>query len=110
MSEAATSDFRVSGPVTFANVTGIRARGEAAIAAGGDRVVLDVSGIEHGNSVALALLIAWFRAAEVAGKSIVFTGVPAELENIVELSGLTDVLPLQGAEPAEHTFPAEAGR
>jgi phospholipid transport system transporter-binding protein len=79
----------------------IRAEGAAAIAAGGDTVMVDLSGLEQGNSVAVALLMAWLRAAARDGKSLSFTGAPAELTNIIELSGMTDVLPLHDSAPAQ---------
>lgn len=102
-------DYRVTGRVRFANLMDIREAGEAAITAGGDDVVVDLSGIENGNSAAVALLIAWYRAAESQDKSIRFVAAPAELENIVELSGLRDVLPLTANGAERDALPAEAG-
>jgi ABC-type transporter Mla MlaB component len=89
--------YRLSGRVTFDNLVQIREEGEAAIVGAGDRAEIDLSGLEHGNSAAVALLMAWFRAAESLDKRIVFEAPPIELVNIVELSGLTDVLPLSGS-------------
>lgn len=90
----------------------IRKEGEVAITAAGDPVVVDLSGIENGNSAAVALLMAWFRAAQAQEKSIRFVGARAEIRNIVELSGLTAVLPIEDTVGVEDpkTFPAEAGR
>lgn len=112
MSAASSFDYQVRGRVGFGNLMQIRKEGEAAIAAAGDQVVVDLSGIENGNSAAVALLMAWFRAAEALEKSIRFVGARAEVRNIVELSGLTDVLPMEAAGAARdpETFPAEAGR
>lgn len=96
-----SADYRLTGAVTFDSMARIRAEGAAAIAAAGKRVLVDLSGLERGNSVAVALLMAWLRAAQHEDKSLVFAGAPAELTNIIELSGMTDVLPLQDAAPAQ---------
>ncbi|HEX7036834.1 MAG TPA: STAS domain-containing protein [Pseudomonadales bacterium] len=104
---AGGSDYRLSGRVQFSNFMKYREEGEAAIEAAANGVVIDLSGLENGSSVAVALLTAWYRAAEQRGKSIRFVGVPVDLQDIIDLSGLTEVLPLDeaGAEPA-----AEEGR
>ena len=100
MSESSASEYRVEGRVGFDNLMRIREEGEAAIAAAGPHVVMDLSRLDNGNSAAVALLMAWFRAAESEDKTIRFTAAPAELENFIELSGLTDVLPLDGSPAA----------
>lgn len=94
MSDADAVSYRLQGPVTFDNLAELRAQGEAAIAAADGRAVVDLSGLESGNSVAVALMMAWFRAAELHDKAIAFAGVPDELSRIIALSGMADVLPL----------------
>lgn len=106
---AGGSDYRLSGRVRFRNFKKYRGEGEAAIEAAPNGVVIDLSGLEHSNSAAVALLMAWYRAAEQRDKSIRFVGVPVDLMDIVELSGLTEVLPVQGA-GTETPFSAEEGR
>jgi phospholipid transport system transporter-binding protein len=104
--------FRLTGAVSLANLMDIRRQGEAALAAAAPPVRMDISGLENGNSAALALLMAWFRAARAQDKAVTFTGVPAELQKIIELSGMTSVLPLEhqtpvdsaGRESAEQAF------
>ncbi|MEQ8857339.1 MAG: STAS domain-containing protein [Pseudomonadales bacterium] len=91
-------DFRLEGSVTFANLLALRGAGEAAIAAAGDRVRVDLSPLEAGNSLAVALLMTWFRTAEHAGKSVSFAGAPDDLERIIGLYGVDDVLPLAAAD------------
>lgn len=93
----AAADYRLEGAVSFETMARIRAAGEAAIDEAGERAVVDLSGLESGNSVTVALLMAWLRAAERAGKTLVITAAPVELINIVELSGMTSVLPLAEA-------------
>jgi phospholipid transport system transporter-binding protein len=86
----------------------LRKAGEEAIAEADDQVEFDLSGIENGNSAGVALLIAWFREAERLDKRIVFHHVPEDLRNIVDLSGLTPVLPVQNGRDGD--TPAGAGR
>lgn len=105
MSDAGAIDYRLRGRVTFGNLVRIREEGRQAIARAGEQAVFDLSGLERGNSAAVALLMDWFRAAEHGGKSIRFVAPPVELENIVELSGLTDLLPLGAATAAAETGP-----
>ena len=85
-----------------------RRRGEAAIGAAGTRVCIDLSGLTNGNSAALALLLAWCRAARAGDKALVFTGVPEKLRSIIGLTGMAELLPLEDAR-VEHRAPA-AGR
>lgn len=94
---SAAADYRLDGAVSFETMAEIRAQGEAAIAEAGERAVVDLSGLKHGNSVTVALLMAWLRAAERDGKEVVFIAAPVELVNIIELSGMTSVLPLAEA-------------
>jgi phospholipid transport system transporter-binding protein len=98
LSEASDVTYRVQGQVSFDNLVRIRDEGELAMADAGGRVVMDLSALENGNSAAVALLMAWFRAAENQDKSIVFVAAPTDLVSFVELSGLTDVLPLVDAD------------
>jgi phospholipid transport system transporter-binding protein len=86
--------FALRGPVTLANLQDVRRQGEAALAAAGTRASIDLSGLTQGNSAALAVLMAWFRRAQSLGKSVIFTGAPVELQKIMELSGMSRVLPV----------------
>lgn len=93
MNDVAIS-HRLEGPVTVANLVDLRGAGEAAIEASEGRAVVDLSGLEASNSLSVALLMAWFRAAERSGKELEFIGAPDELSSIIELSGMNEVLPM----------------
>jgi ABC-type transporter Mla MlaB component len=80
--------------VDFDNLVEIRAAGERHIDASSEPV-FDLSGLKQSSSVAVALLVAWFRYAHVHGKVVTFVGVPTELMNIIEVSDLEEVLPVQ---------------
>ncbi len=87
---------RLSGSVTFDNLAEIRRVGETRIreAQHGD-IAFDCSGLEEASSVAVALLVAWHRAAGRCGKSVTFRGASLGLRNIAEFSGLGDLLSLE---------------
>ena len=87
-------DDRLSGVIDFDNLVEIRRDGESRINEATETVRFDLSGLEKANSATVALLIAWFRAAEAQRKSIVFVEVAPELRNIIAFSGLEEVLPL----------------
>lgn len=94
MSDPGEVTCRLTGRVTFDTLARTRAEGEARIAEAGERVIVDLSELQHGNSAAVAVLMAWWRLADHLDKSIVFANAPAGLRNIIELSGMTSVLPL----------------
>lgn len=98
MNASGPATYRVDGRITFDSLTRVRTEGEARIAEAEGPVVIDLSGLEHGNSAAVALLMAWWRDAEHQEKAISFVGAPAALRNIVELSGVSDILPLGAAD------------
>lgn len=92
---ADANGFRLPGSVSFDNFTDVRTAGEHAISENGNECVLSLSGLGQSNSIAVALLVAWFRFANSHGKSIVYVDVPEDLRNIIEVSGLTEVLHLR---------------
>ena len=90
---ALSAEGRLSGRVGFDNLVEVRAAGEARIQEGETRrIAFDCSGLSEANSVAVALLIAWQRAAERCGKTVVFRGASQDLRNIAEFSGLNEML------------------
>jgi len=91
----------VEGTVTFDNLMERREAGEQAIAGAAGELVFDLGGLEAGNSAAVALLMAWFRAADRQEKAVRFVGVPQELRSILDLSGMAGVLPLEDTDTTE---------
>jgi ABC-type transporter Mla MlaB component len=97
LSDASVVSHRVRGPVTFDNLMALRAEGDAVISAAPTGVRMQLDDLDGGSSAAVALIMAWFRCAAVQDKTIEFVDVPPEVTKIIELSGLTDVLPLRGS-------------
>jgi ABC-type transporter Mla MlaB component len=87
--------FELPERVDFENMVAVRSAGERHI----EDVTepsFDLSGLKESNSVAVAVLVAWFRYAHARGKVVEFTHAPAELMNIIEVTELSDVLPVEG--------------
>ena len=96
------STVLVSGTVDFGNFAEVRSLGEEMLG-DGQHAAVNVGGLDVANSVAVALLLAWFRQANREGRSIVFVDVPRDLRNIIDFSGLSSVLPMGsgGSEPSQ---------
>jgi phospholipid transport system transporter-binding protein len=86
--------------VTVANASSVLAQGAAAIAAG--QRVIDLGAVKVADSSAVAVLLAWQRAARVAGIALQFTNMPANLYSLTTLYGVEAFLcaPL-AASPAD---------
>ncbi|OWJ94090.1 anti-anti-sigma factor [Pseudomonas sp. A46] len=59
----------------------------------GKDLVLDCSAVQKSSSVGLSLLLAFMRDAASAGKSVTLRGLPEDMRQIAEVSGLTELLP-----------------
>ncbi len=99
MANTSTNGFYLPDKITLENIAKVRASGERHITEAtiepGDECRFDLSGLEQFNSLAVALLMAWFRYARAQGKSVVYLDVPRDLRNIIDVSGLTEVLPIR---------------
>lgn len=86
--------FRVSGAVTLETVSELSGFGAAALSGQSD-VVIDLGGIDHADSGAVALLLEWLRQGRECGTSIRFRGIPPQMRAIIDLSDLGQLLPLE---------------
>lgn len=62
-------------------------------AAAETQVTVDASALTRFDSTALAVCLALRRAAERAGKSLVWRGLPARLAELAKLYGIAELLP-----------------
>lgn len=85
--------------VNFANLPALRRQAELEIddLSAARTLEIGFGNLSHSGSPAVALMIALFRHAHVAEKTVSFVDVPADILNIIEVSGLGDVLPLRAA-------------
>lgn len=101
MSQPDAVQHRVAGAVTFDNLMALRHAGEAVIDAADGPVEMQLGELDGGSSAAVALLMAWLRAAARRQIDLSFVDVPPKVRKIVELSGMTEVLPLRPASTAD---------
>jgi len=91
--------FELPAEVDFTNLVDVREAGKAHIDQG-EETDFDLAGLTEANSAVVALLIAWFRYAHTRGKVVRFLRVPVSVMNIIEVSDLSEVLPIVDAEAA----------
>lgn len=86
--EDGTAVIHLSGELDMVSVENVRSVIEGALAANGDRLVFEVSGLEFMDSSGIAMLISMTRKV-----SAVEVRDPTEIvRRIIELTGLTDIL------------------
>ncbi len=96
LQSGASGELRLAGVLDLHSGAALREDGRRLIAAARDReLVLDCSGVIRSSSVGLALLLAWLRDAQAAGKSLQIRALPEEMRKIAEVSELEALLPLQ---------------
>lgn len=81
--------------ITNANAGGLLEAGLAAIRSGD--LVVDLGNVSTVDSAAVALLLAWQRAASQLGKRLSFVGLPAGVTSLAELYDVDRLLQLDGA-------------
>jgi len=96
MSKAQPAVFPVAELIRFENAAAARQAGEAFLDGCDGDCRFSLAALQESNSVVVALLLAWFRHAHQQDKRIRFVDVPADLLNIIDLYGLTELLPLNG--------------
>ena len=79
------------GALRFTTVTALLKLGTAAIAAG-RAAVIDLSGVQEGDSSGLALLIEWLSVAKAAGRDLRYQNLPAQLQQLARLSDVEELL------------------
>lgn len=100
MSQIAVSDagkICVSGELSFATVPDLNRRGCAFIKQN-PSPVFDLDKVIFSDNAGVALLVSWSRCAKGKNKEISFVNLPKQLLDLVEASGLEEVLPLKKQE------------
>ena len=92
-----TPEFAVSGrELDINDAEALKIAGRELIANGESPLRVDLGDLETANSVTVAVLVAWYRAAAREEKRIDFVNLSPELQDIIEFSGLSRLL-LQAA-------------
>lgn len=88
--------LKVEGKITMETAAGLLDAGRALcgqIECSSGRVI-DLSGVTAVDSAAIAVVLAWMRAARASGRSLRLEGVPPQLHSLASLYDLSEVLPL----------------
>ena len=76
--------------LTVANAKTALAQGVAAIKAG--KTVFDLGSVKSADSAAVAVLLAWQRAARKSGKALAYVNIPSSLTSLAFLYGVDEFL------------------
>lgn len=83
----------LEGDLDYYTVPDVLARAGKKLGGEGE-IRVDLKGVTRADSAGLALLLAWLRKSERAGRSIEFVNVPGQLLSIARVCGLEEILPL----------------
>jgi phospholipid transport system transporter-binding protein len=89
----APGELQLTGVLDYQSGPALRKQGAALIKASElPTVILDCSGVEKSSSVGLALLLAFMRDAQEAGKQVTIRSMPDDMQKIARVSELTELL------------------
>jgi phospholipid transport system transporter-binding protein len=60
--------------------------------AGDGELVIDLARVTRTDSAGLALLLEWLRRAHTARRPLRFVNIPAQVQTLIRINGLTDAL------------------
>lgn len=96
ITERSTGQLQLVGVLDYSTGPQLREQGARLIASSsGARLSLDCNAVEKSSSVGLALLLAFMRDARKAGRELTISGLPDDMREIAQVSGLLELLPLQ---------------
>jgi phospholipid transport system transporter-binding protein len=88
-------DLSVAGAVTIDNVVATVARGAALFSQ--ENQVVDLGGVTEVDSSAVSMLLEWQRGTGRRRRQIYFANIPPKLQNLVQLYGVAELVPLAEA-------------
>ncbi|MBL0949385.1 MAG: anti-sigma factor antagonist [Pseudomonas sp.] len=96
ITERSTGQLQLVGVLDYSTGPQLREQGARLIASSSAaRLSLDCNAVEKSSSVGLALLLAFMRDARKAGRELTISGLPDDMREIAQVSGLLELLPLQ---------------
>jgi len=87
--------FALSGRVTFQTVPQFMAHTDDWLQTGAKTVMIDMQGVTLADSAGVALMLEWLQRARAAGRELVFTNLPDQVQQLIHVSGLQQVFPLR---------------
>lgn len=96
ITERSTGQLQLVGVLDYSTGPQLREQGARLIASSSAaRLSLDCNAVEKSSSVGLALLLAFMCDARKAGRELTISGLPDDMREIAQVSGLLELLPLQ---------------
>lgn len=89
-------EYQLQGSLTLQSVVRLLTQSEMMFHASSPALKVDMTPVSRVESAGLALLVEWCRRAEAAGKSIRYENIPQQLIAIARLSGVDEILELEG--------------
>ena len=90
---AGESELRLSGVLDYQTGPRLRKEGQALIKkALAKALVVNCSAVTKSSSVGLSLLLCYIRDAQALNKPMSITGLPDDMREIAQVSGLTELL------------------
>ncbi len=83
-------DFVIRGDLNFESVTALwQTAGELFR----ERSRIDLADVNRSDSAGVALLVAWLRQSNERGWRLKFVNIPPQMQAIIQVAGLSDLLP-----------------
>jgi len=89
--------YRIVGPVTIASVEALAQEGRRLFE--GADIIVDLAGVAEADSSALSLLLQWMRDGAGQGRRMAITNLPAGLQSLATLYGISDLFPTRQESP-----------
>lgn len=86
------SRHEVIGKMTFTTVPDLLKHSKTKFDAAGTEIIFDLEKVKHVDSAGLALMLELLRLAKNANKNIKFVKIPPQLQNLTEITGLSQII------------------
>lgn len=83
--------YQITSPLTFDTVSDLLGLSAPWWAVPAETVQIDLKSVPKADSAGLALMVEWLQQARRAGRRLVFTNIPAKLQDLIRVSGLQDI-------------------
>jgi phospholipid transport system transporter-binding protein len=88
-----TGVLALAGVLDYRSGPALREQGRKLIASSSaDPLIVDCAAVEKASSVGVSLLLGFTRDARAGGKSVVVRGLPNDMAQIAEVSGISSLL------------------
>jgi len=92
--QSATGIMSLRGDLTLTTVADLWIRSQPLFAQAKSPIQLDLQNVVQSDSAGVALLIAWIRHLRQERKELLLLNLPAQMQAIIQVSGLSRLLPI----------------